>query len=290
MNDYRKGVLIVALGALLYAPDSLMLRLMAMDQWPTMFWRGLIAGGILTCAMLVMRGRQYPADIRALGLPGVAFLLVYAAVNFCFVFAVRETTVANTLFILSTSPVFSTLISWVWLGEKPDRRTIRTIALALVGIAVIAAGHRVSGTERVGTLAGDIAALGGAFGLALGFNIARRAKHLSMTPVIGPAGLLNALVAFYFAADLVPPAASVPPMIIMSVCLTPIATWCLTIGPRYIPAPEVSLLMLIEAVFGPLIVWWALREYPGDMTLIGGAIVLGAISWGSLERLRARRR
>lgn len=288
MNDYRKGVLIVAAGALLYAPDSLMLRLMAMEQWPTMFWRGLIAGGILTAAMLVTRGRRYPSDILALGRSGAAFLLVYATVNFLFVYAVRETTVANTLFILSTSPIFSSLMSWAWLKEPPDRRTIRTIILATLGIGVIAGGHYVTGGERVGTWTGDLAALGGAFGLALGFNIARNKKELAMTPVIGPAGLLTAVVAFALASDVTPPPASVAPMLLMSVALTPLATWCLTIGPRYIPAPEVSLLMLIEAVFGPLIVWWALSEYPGDMTLLGGAIVLGAIFWSSFERLRER--
>ena len=288
MTDYQKGVLIVAAGALLYAPDSLMLRLMAMEQWPTMFWRGLIAGGILTAAMLIARGRRYPADLRALGWSGVAFLGVYATVNFMFVFAVRETTVANTLFILSTSPIFSSLISWVWLKEPPDRRTIRTTILATIGIGVIAGGHYFTGDERVGSLAGDLSALGGAFGLALAFNIARNKKEVAMTPVIGPAGLLTALIAFLMAADVTPAPEAIMPMLLMGVALTPLATWCLTIGPRYIPAPEVSLLMLIEAVFGPLIVWWALKEYPGNMTLIGGAIVLGAIFWSSFERLRER--
>ncbi|MGB0852858.1 MAG: DMT family transporter [Pikeienuella sp.] len=288
MNDYHKGVLIVASGALLYAPDSLMLRLMAMEQWPTMFWRGLIAGSILTVAMLIARGRQYPADIRALGRTGLAFLVVYGTVNFLFVFAVRETTVANTLFILSTSPIFSSLISWVWLKEPPDRRTIRTIVLAMIGIGTIAGGHMVTGEPRVGTFWGDMSALAGAFGLALGFNIARSKREYSMTPMIGPAGLIGAAVAFAMATDVTPPPDAIAPMLIMGILLTPLATWFLTIGPRYIPAPEVSLLMLIEAVIGPLIVWWALSEYPGNMTLIGGTIVLGAIFWSSYERLRER--
>ena len=287
MSDYRKGVLIVAFGALLYAPDSLMLRLMAMEQWPTVFWRGLIAGAVMTLALLLTRGRQYPADIRALGGAGLAFLVVYGVVTFLFVLAVRETTVANTLFLLSTSPIFSSLISWVWLKEPPDRRTVRTICLALVGIGIIAGGHLLTGQDRHGSLLGDMAALGGAFGLALGINIARSKRSHSMTPVIGPAGLLTAVVAYFFAVDVTPPLSSIAPMLVMSVALTPVATWCLAIGPRYISAPEVSLLMLIEAVFGPLIVWWALSEYPGNMTLIGGAVVLGAILWSSLERLRA---
>ena len=98
--------------------------------------------------------------------------------------------------------------------------------------------------------------------------------------------IASALVALPFAGDLGVPDGSLWPLLAMGLVIMPLATWCLTTGPKLIPAPEVSLLMLIEAVFGPLIVWWALREYPGDATLIGGAIVLGALAWSSWERLK----
>ncbi len=286
-TEYRKGVILVAIGALLFAPDSLMLRLMALDQWPTLFWRGLVGGGAITLLLFCLHGSRYPARIRALGLNGVAFVIVFCATSFCFVFAVRETSIANTLFIVSTSPVFSALISWAVLGERPDRRTVRTIVLALGGVGIIAYG---GASEEGGpnTLAGDLAALGAACMLASSFVIARTVRPLDMTPLVGPSGLVSAAIASLFVADFTIPEATIPPMLAMGILIMPAATLCLTLGPRYIPAPEVSLLMLIEAVVGPLIVWWALREYPGDMTMIGGGIVLAAIGWSSLERLMQR--
>ncbi|MEX2520363.1 MAG: DMT family transporter [Paracoccaceae bacterium] len=283
-GDYRKGVMLVALGALLFAPDSLLLRLMAMEQWPTLFWRGLVGGCTITLLLCFMHGRRYPAKIVALGLPGVAYVAVFAATSFCFIFAVRETSVANTLFIVSTSPVFSALISWAVLGERPERRTVRTILLCLGGVALIAFG---AGDDGPNSLAGDLAALGAAASLATSFVIARSVRPLDMTPLLGPAGLVNCAIAACFVTDFAIPAPSLTPLLIMGVLVAPAATLCLTMGPRYIPAPEVSLLMLIEAIFGPLIVWWALGEDPGALTLFGGALILSALAWSSVERLRA---
>lgn len=284
--EYRKGILLVAFGALLFAPDSLMLRLIALDQWPTLFWRGLVGGSAISVLLLVVYGRSFPSRVFALGWSGVAFIVVFCATSFCFVFAVRETSVANTLFLMSTSPVFSALISWIVLRETLDRRTIRTIILALFGTAIIAYGGAKG--DGPNSLIGDIAALGAAAMLATSFVIARSVRPLNMTPLIGIAGLVSAAIAAFFVTDFSIPQTSVAPLLVMGLVIMPAATWCLALGPRYIPAPEVSLLMLIEAVFGPLIVWWALSEHPGNFTLIGGGIVLTAIAWSSIERLRQR--
>lgn len=285
MDDYRKGVLIVAAGALMFAPDSLLLRLMAMDQWPTVFWRGLVGGSVVTAVYFAVYRSRLPRLFVKLGWRGAAFLAFYVGTSFCFVYAVRETSVANTLFLVSTSPVFSALISWAALGERPDRRTARTIVLALVGVGIIAAGAEDSAAN---SLHGDLAALGAAFFLAVSFVIARSARPLSMSPLVGPAGLSAALIAALFVDDFTIPDGSLWPLLLMGLVIAPIGTWCLTTGPRLIPAPEVSLLLLIEAVFGPLIVWWALAEYPGDLTLVGGATILGALAWSSAERLIRR--
>lgn len=287
--QYRKGVLIVGFGALLFAPDSLMIRLMAMEQWPTVFWRGLIGGLIFSAIFLARRRAAYVSDIAARGARGLAFMVVFSATTFCFVYAIRETSVANALFLASTSPVFAALISWIFLGEPPDRRTIRTTVLALAGVGVIAWGDLArDGGAHENALLGDLAAIGAALCLATGYNISRGARPRSLVPMMGPAGFLTAGVSALFAADLSVPPQAWPPLLAMAAVIMPLATFCLTIGPRYIPAPEVSLLMLIEAIAGPLIVWWALAEYPGDMTLAGGAIVLGALAWSSFERLKKR--
>lgn len=285
-REWRQGVLIVTCGALMYAPDSLMLRLMGMEQWPTLFWRGLVGGTTISLVMFALRGKRFPRQVIALGRRGLAFVCVFTLASMGFIFAVRETSVANTLFLVSTSPVFSAMISWIALGERPSRRTVRTIILALCGVALIAFGGAGTG---VNTIEGDLAALGTALCLATSFVIARSVRPLSMIPLIGPAGLLIAAIAAALAADLSVPDHAVAPMLAMGLVIMPVGTLCLATGPRYLPAPEVSLIMLIEAIAAPLLVWWALGEFPGSATLIGGAVILSAIAWSSIERARRAR-
>jgi len=55
-----------------------------------------------------------------------------------------------------------------------------------------------------------------------------------------------------------------------------------TIAPRYIPATEVGLLMLLEAVLGSAWAWMILSENPGPESLLGGALVIGALVFNSL--------
>ena len=62
----------------------------------------------------------------------------------------------------------------------------------------------------------------------------------------------------------------------------------LAIGPRYIPSAEVSLLVLLESVLAPLLVWAVVGEHPGTWTLAGGVIVVGALLVSNVVALKGR--
>lgn len=62
-----------------------------------------------------------------------------------------------------------------------------------------------------------------------------------------------------------------------SIVLT-VSVWCLTIGPKYITAPEVSLYSLIETVLGPVWVWLGGYERPPIMSVYGGAALISALT------------
>ena len=65
-----------------------------------------------------------------------------------------------------------------------------------------------------------------------------------------------------------------------------LGTCLLAIGPRFISSPEVALLILLEAVLAPLLVWFALGENPGQLALIGGTIVLCTLLVSNLFAFR----
>jgi len=68
--------------------------------------------------------------------------------------------------------------------------------------------------------------------------------------------------------------------------ILPVAIGLLSIGPRYLPAAEVSMFTVLEVILAPLLVWFVLGENPGGKSLIGGAIIVSAIFAHALWRLR----
>ena len=284
MTPYTKGFLITLLGVLVISPDALMIRLVSADVWTLAFWRGLLNGcAVLLGFWLVSRG-QFWRQLRELGWPGVCVTFVFAAGSLCFIYSITHTLVANTLFLTATSPVFAALMSRYCLHEQVTPRTWFAIVMTLVGVGVIASGSFGPGA---GALDGDLAALGAAITLAATFTIARMTKTRSMVPAMGLAGLVSALAVLPLASTLVVASDDWLWIGLLGLVVSPIGFALLTTGPRYLPSPDVSLMLLLESVFGPLLVWLVLAEYPGDRSLVGGAIVLSALVLSNVFAMRA---
>ena len=104
---------------------------------------------------------------------------------------------------------------------------------------------------------------------------------LSSVPAVAIGGFLSALYAFPFADSLALTAEQWWYTILLAGILLPIAFSLMYVGPRYIPAAEVSLLLLLEAVLSPFLVWLVIGENPGSATLIGGTIIVVALAINS---------
>ena len=122
--------------------------------------------------------------------------------------------------------------------------------------------------------------------MAGSFVLIRFARVSNMIPAVAISGLLIAVAV----APLVPDFSVAPRdmmfLLVLGGIIIPVSFALITLGPRYISAPEVSLLMLIETVLGPTWVWLALGEEPSTTTYIGGAVVLGALIAHSIISLR----
>jgi drug/metabolite transporter (DMT)-like permease len=79
-------------------------------------------------------------------------------------------------------------------------------------------------------------------------------------------------------------------LVLSGAVILPGAIALLSLGPRYITAPEVSMITLLEVILAPLLVWALLGEDPGPRSLIGGAVIVAAVLGHAVWRLRAARR
>ena len=278
MTDRAKGLLFSAMGVLIITPDGLLTRLVETDSWTLIFWRGLLSSiGICLILLLVYRGDIWQ-KIRAIGLGGLYVAFTMSLGSIFFIFSITHTSVANTLFIVSTSPVFAALIGWIVLKEALPLRTWLVIAVVLCGIGIIALGN---GVNR-GSMLGNLAALCTAILAAVSLSMIRNFRERSMVPAAALAGVLSALWVIPLAQPTSVTPNETPLIIVMGLLMLPLAFAFMYIGPRYLPAAEVSLMVLLEAILGPLWVWLVVGEDPGGYTLVGGTIVLVALAVNAL--------
>ena len=200
--------------------------------------------------------------------------------------SVRLTSVANVVFILASLPVFAAIYSRVFLAEPISRRMFFTIGAVLTGLAVIAFG---SGETENASRAGDLLALSISAIFAGALTAARHARAVSMVPAVALAYLLAGAVLLPIAQPLQMPSDELPQLLLYAVFMAASAG-LIALGPRYISSAEVGLLVLLESVLAPLLVWAVLGEDPGLYALIGGGIVVSALFLSNLIALSRRRR
>ena len=274
LSQHAKGLIITALGVLIISPDGLLTRVILVDHWTLIFWRTLF----LSFGMWMIVSLTYPNQAwrkyKSMGRGGAMMVLIYSMGTVSFIVAITHTSVANTLIILSTTPLFAAIIGWVFLREPIPVRIWCAILLVGIGIFVISSDSE----NQTSSLFGDLAAMSGAFFLATGFTVVRRFPKISVLPVISTSGLLTALIILPLAQPLSVTQADMGFLLIMGVYMLPVGTALMYLGPKYIPAAEVGLMLLLESILGPAWVWLALGEQPGIRTFIGGAIILSTLA------------
>ena len=282
-NDQITGVTIAMIGVLAIVPDSLFLRLIGADVLTTTFWRSLISAIVISFGLIIFYRGKTLSFIRSPGKSGVVFIISYALGNILFITSIELTSVANTLFIISTTPIFAAIISRVFLNEKISRRMIITIFGALFGILII-----VSGSPRGSYFLnlGDLAALGVAISFSINLTSARIGAKSSMIPAIAISSLLLPLCIVFFIKPFDIDNKDWIYLFILSGFFVPIATCFMSTAPRYITSPEVSLIILLEAILAPLLIWYVLGENPGLKTLIGGTTIIIVLLVSNMIALR----
>lgn len=284
MTPQNRGLLLAFAGVLVISPDTLLVRLMHLDTWPLLFYRGLgMAAGI--AIYTVLRGREsLGRRLRALGLVGVATAVCFSTANMLFVNSLMRTSVANTLAIISTAPIWAAFLSALVLRERLPRRTWAAVVLTAACIVVIVSG----GLGGEGShLAGDMIALVQAVFMAAGFVLIRSRPDVEMVPCMILGGSITAAVSFFSAGSLVVVAPDMGLLALLVLVVLPGSFLCLLNAPRFIPAPEVNMIMLLEMVLGPLLVWFAVGEMVPTETLIGGAGLFAVLLGHSFLGMRA---
>ncbi len=279
-----RGLAIVTAGVFILSFDALLVRLAGATPADFGFWRGMfICMSLLT---LLVAGGLGRVNVRPVG--GYLLAGTVAGIGLVlFPFSIMNTHTANTVVILTSAPFFAAIFSRVFLAEPIARRTWVAIGIVMVGLAVIFAGS-VSTTGRLG----DALALAAAITFGVNMTLLRSMRELSRTAVTCLSGLVACLLCAPFADPLTLSTATMGYIAVAGLVQMPAAMVMISVGTRFLPAPEVSLLILIETLLAPIWVYLVFAERPTATTVYAGTVILVTLlihSWLGLRAERAQR-
>jgi drug/metabolite transporter (DMT)-like permease len=251
--------------------------LLSWQRGPTALWQALRTGG------------------RAMWISGVCWCVMFTA----FMVAVTLTTVANVLITMSIAPLLTALMSRLWLGHRLAARTWGAIVVAGIGIAWMY-GREVSGSDPRHLL-GTAVALAVPIAAAVNWTLLQQLKGRAgsdegrgaggdMLPAVLLGALLSAVVTFPLAMPFAASAQDLGWLAMLGVVQLAIPCLLAVMVARVLNAPEISLLGLLEVVFGVVWAWLGAGEQPSAAVIGGGLLVLGALAANETMTLLASRR
>ena len=240
------------------------------------FWRSLFTALSLLVLLPLTQGRAVFRDMRqggaSLWLSGVCWSVMFTA----FMLALTMTTVANVLITMAMGPFFTALVARVVLGQRIDVRTALAIVMAALGIAWMFGAE----VATQGWL-GFVVALCVPLAAAVNWTVVQRAAVRGLAVDLAPGVLIGAAISCLVTLPMSMPFQAVASDVawLALLGLVQLAIPCLlsVACAKVLKAPEVSLLALLEVVFGIFLAWWGAGEEPSSSVFSGGLLVLGAL-------------
>ena len=267
------GPLLIFLGALSLSFGGLIVKSFeGATLWQILFWRSLFFSLTVLAFLIITYKSKVLKSFYNSGLLGFIGGLVLS-IGFCgYVFAMYNTTVANTNFIISLQILFLSIFGFFFLKEKINLITLTSIILALSGVLLM-----VGNSLSPGELSGNLAAFTMPVTFAVLIMIVRRFPSVDMVPAQFVAGISSCLIGL-----LLSPTIMISPHDIFLGFLAGFfqigfGFIFITIGARTTPSAMVGIIMLSESVLGPIWAFLFVSEIPSLYGLIGGAIILFAV-------------
>lgn len=266
------GTLLILVSSLAYSTAGFFTRLIALDIWTILFWRGLFAGLLIGAFIIWQHGRGAGAMVRAIGRNGIWVALCSTLATLCFLNAMRLTTVAEVMVINATLPFVTAALAWAFTAERERWTTLAASFVALVGVVIMFD----PGAGR-GVLLGDLLAVIMTVALAVMMVVIRASRDVSMLPAVGLSALLCPLVVAPLASPGAPDALSFVYLMLFGMAQFGLGLLLLALGTRLISATRSALIGSLELPLAPVWVWLAFGETPSRATLAGGLVVAVAV-------------
>ena len=275
MNSIIKipGPILIFLGACCLSFGGLIVKSFeGATLWQILFWRSIFFSIAVVIFLLITHKRNIFNSFYKSGFPGLIGGLILS-LGYCgYVFAMYNTTVANTNFIIQTQTIFLAIFGYIFLKEKISKLTLFSIILAFIGIMLM-----VGNSLSPGQTSGNIAAFIMPISFATLILIVRKFPDIDMIPMQFVAGIGAIIIGYLFSTKLIISSHDIFLGFLAGFFQVGLGFIFITIGARSTPSAVVGIIMLTEAVLGPLWAWLFVNENPPLVVLFGGVIIISAV-------------
>ncbi len=259
-------------------------QLEAARSFEVTFWRSWFLLIALGSFLLATQGWAFITAIRqggrALWLSGVCWCAMFT----CFMVAITLTTVANVLITMSVAPLFTALLGRFVLGAPIPRRTWAAIVVAGIGIAWM---YGTSVATDAKAVVGTLVALGVPIAGAINWIVLQqRGGQVDLAPALVIGAVLSCAITLPLAWPMQASPRDLGWLAFLGVFQLAVPCLIAVKLSRHLPAAEISLLALLEIVFGIAWAWIGAGEEPEAAVLAGGCLVLGALLANQLLGMR----
>ena len=286
--SHNQAVLLMVVVTLLWSTAGVVTRqLESARSFEITFWRSAFTALSLLVMLPMFQGRQVFRQIfqgtKTFWISGACWSVMFTA----FMLALTMTSVANVLITMSLGPLLTALVARIFIGHRIPMRTWLAIFVAGAGIVYMYAAQ-ISDASLVATLVTLCVPLAGAVNWTLTQNSHAQGQDVDLIPAV----LVGAVISMAMTLPLAFPfQATFHDLIFLAFLgLGQLAIPCVlsVMCARILKAPEISLLALLEVVFGILLAWVGAHEVPNDSVLIGGIVVMSALLVNELIAWRIR--
>lgn len=241
----------------------------------------------------LMRHWGILAGSRTFWVSGVCWATMFTA----FMLALTFTSVANVLVIMAAGPLFTALVARVFIGQRLPMRTWGAIVAAGLGIIYMYGSQMwtaftAPGANASSLVLGSLASLCVPVAGAINWTVVQRSQQQGQSIDLVPSVLVGALLSSAATLPLALPfaatAADIAWLAMLGLVQLAIPCALAVVCARSLKAPEVSLLALLEVIFGIVWAWLWADETPGREVLLGGSVVIVALLINELMAWHAR--
>ncbi len=252
------------------------------------FWRSFFTVLALLVILPVFQGTGVFARMRSGGWAQWVSGLCWCGMFTFFMVALTLASTATVLVTMSIGPLLTALGARIFIGHRIALRTWVAIVVAGAGVAYMFGSQLGQGVSLVGVLV----ALGVPFSGAANWTLTQHAHAQGHDVDLIPAVLIGAVMSCILTLPLAFPfQASAHDLLLLAglgLVQLAIPSALAVLCARVLKAPEVSLLGLLEVIFGILLAWLGANEVPRLQVLTGGALVIGALVTNELIGWRSR--